>query len=262
MEKSKKQMLNDHAQRYISEVMSDQLIDRGYVSRNNEGLHWYRLINGNLLQVVYFYSQWAAIPILMGIGYGCHPMFIVPEYPRSIHIGSMMRSHEAFNPGRMIIKDRNRACYSEEIAVTCPDDAYHGADILTDILLRMDNVRNIEECYCMHKQTRTSIMRQLGMPEKDAFQNISTDFMDEVVYFNDLELYPACISRITSELDRYERAQTVRNLHKIEKAEIETLIRLKTAVIDGKREAHIQYLLEQQQKNLSQLMKKVKGIVV
>lgn len=262
MDKEKKQLLNDHASRYIHEVMSDQLISRGYVSRNNEGLHWYRIINGNLLQAIYFYSQWATMPILMGIGYGCHPLFIAPEYPRGIHIGSMMRSSEALNPGRMIMKQGNKGCYSNEIAVSCPDDPYHGADILTDILLRMDQIQNIEECYRTHKQARIRVMQQLGLPETDAFRNISTDFMDEVVYFNDRELFPACTSRITSELERYERAQTVRKLRKVEKADIDALMRLKTAIIDSNRETYIQYLQEQHQKNLSQLIKKVKGIIV
>lgn len=262
MDKSRNQILNSHAQRYIREIMSDQLLTRGYVSRNNEGLHWYRIINGNLLQAVYFYSQWAAMPILMGIGYGCHPMFIAPEYPCGIHIGSMMRSHEALNPGRMIMKQANKGCYSNEIAVTCPDDAYHGADILTDILLRMDSVHSIEECYSMHKKARISVMQQLGLPESDAFRNISTDFMDESIYFDDKALYPCCISRITSELERYERAQTVRKLHNVEKADIEALMRLKTAILEDNRETHIHYLQEQERKNLSQLVKKVKGIVV
>lgn len=262
MGKTMKQILNSHAQRYIREVMADQLESRGYVSKNGEGLHWYRIIGGNLTQAVYFYSQWAAMPILMGIGYGCHPMFIAPEYPSGIHIPSMMRSHEVFNPGRMIMKQINKGCYSDEIAVTCPADIFCGADILKDILLKLDSVHSIEECYSMHKQARISVMQLLGLPEKDAFRNISTDFMEEVVYLGDRDFYPSCISRITSELERYERAQKVRKLHRIEKAEIDTLMRLKAAIIEDNREDHIQYLKDQQQKNLSQLIKKVKGINV
>lgn len=262
MDINRKQILNGHAQRYISEVMADQLIARGYVSRNNEGLHWYRVINGDLLQAVYFYSQWAKLPILMGVGYGCHPLFIAPEYSNCIHMGTMRRSFEALNPGRMLFKQINRANYSDDVAVTCPDDEFCGADILSDILQRMDSIHNVEESYSMHKQAHINVVQHLGLPETDAFRNISTDFMDEVVYFDDRELYPACISRITRELERYERVQKVRKLHNIEIADVDVILRLKAAIIDGNRESHIQYLQLQQQKNLSQLAKKVKGIVI
>jgi len=262
MDINSKQILNDHAKRYISEVMAVQLTARGYVSRNNEGLHWYRIINGDLLQAVYFYSQWAKLPILMGVGYGCHPLFIAPEYPRGIYMGSIWRSLEAFNPGRMLFKQINRANYTADVAVTCPDDESCGADILSDVLQRMDSIHNIEESYFMHKQAYIGAMQHLGLHETDAFRNISTDFMDEVVYFNDRELYPKCISRITSELERYERAQKVRKLHNVEIADVNAILRLKTAIIDGNREPHIQHLQLLQQKNLSQLAMKVKGIVI
>ena len=251
MDKNQKQILNNYAKRYISEVMADQLTARGYVSRNNEGIHWYRVINGDLLQAVYFYSQWAKLPLLLGVGYGCHPLFVAPEYPNSIHIGTMRRSVEALNPGRMLFKQINRATYADDIAVTCPDDEFCGADILSDILQSMDGIHNIEASYVIHKQAHINVMHHLGLPDRNAFRHISTDFMDEAVYFDDRELYPACIMRITNELDRYERAQKVRKLHYTEMADVEALVRLKAAIIDGNREPHIHYLQMQQQKNIS-----------
>lgn len=261
MDKIKRTILNDHASRYIRGVMSEQLLDRGYISKNDEHLHWYRLVDGNILQAVYFYSQWAAMPILMGIGYGCHPLFIAPEYPTGIHMGSMRRSREALNPGRMLMKQQNRAHFAPDMAVTCPDDAFCGADILEDILSQLDQVHNLQECYQMHKRTHIEIIRLLELPEEKTFQNMSADFMNEVVFMDDRELYPHCIERIERELQRYERAQKVRKLVKAELEDIEMLNRLKSAIAGGEREQHLAYLQELQQSNMKKLLKKVDGLV-
>jgi len=261
MEKNKRLILNDHASRYIRAVMSEQLQNRGYVSKNEEHLHWYRLVDGDILQAVYFYSQWAAMPILMGIGYGCHPLFIAPEYPAGIHMGSMRRSREALNPGRMLMKQQNRAHFATDTAVTCPDDAFCGAYILEDILTRLDHVHNMEENYQMHKQTHVEIIRLLEMPEENTFQNMSADFMNEVVFMDDRELYPHCIERIERELQRYDRAQKVRKLVKAEVADMEMMVRLKSAIAGGEREQHLAYLYELQQSNMKKLLKKVDGLV-
>lgn len=238
MAKVNNTILNDHAKRFIGEVMKKQLVDRGFVPKNDRELHWYRLVDNNVLQGIVFYTPWAAMPILMSIGYSCHPLFLVPEYPTNLHIPSMMRSDEVLNPGRPIFQQMNRAKYAPDIAVTCPDNPNFGAEILADILSNMETVHNVEECYQRHKRQRLLVAELLDVPASTVWRNISSDFMSEIVFMNDEELLPYCEERITRELLRYEKAQTVRKLWNIEKADLEALQYLKTAVIEGKREEY------------------------
>ena len=74
----------------------------------------------------------------MGIAYGCHPLFIAPEYPNNVYIPSTLRSREALNPGRMIMKQENNAVFMPDAAVTCPNDEFQGSDILLDILEKLE----------------------------------------------------------------------------------------------------------------------------
>ena len=241
MAKVKNDILNDHAKRYISKVMKKQLVDNNFAPKNDRELHWYRLVDNNVLQGVVFYTQWAAIPILMSVGYSCHPLFLAPEYPTNLHIPSMMRSHEVLNPGRPIIQQTNRTKYAPDIAVTCPDNVDQGADILTDILSMLNSVHNMDECYQLHKKQHQVVAELVGVPVSTVWANVSSDFMSEIVFMNDEELLPYCQERITSELLRYEKAQTVRKLWNVEKADLEALQYLKAAVIEGKREEYILY---------------------
>ena len=250
---NKKTIANQHAQAYIREVLAEQLIQQGFVSRRGQDIHWYRVVNGEILQAVLFNTQWAALPLLLTISYSCHPLFITPEFPKSVHVSSLLRSIEAFNPGRYIFKQHNNMVYAPDIAVTCPNDKYKGADILADTLSMLNSVSSIEQCYMIHKEHYIKVAEICNLPPEELFWNISPDFMDEVVYLNDVEMYPYCERRIISELNRLGKAQEIRKLHNVEKAELESLEHLKNAVIEGKRDAHLAILAERRLESIRKL---------
>lgn len=261
MTKEKNAIINEHAQSYIRAVMADHLRQKGYVGKDGKDLQWYRVVNGNVLQTVYFYTRWAALPMFMAIGYGCHPLFIAPEYPKGIHMPTMLRSLEAVNPGRQLAKQNGNSIYAANAAITCPNDSFKGADILQSILDQLDGIRTVEQCYAVHKQRYLKAAELLDLHKEDMFQNISTDFMDEVVFFGDQELYPYCAARIIKELARYEKAQETRKLWNVEKYELNALRHLKVAIIDQNRDEHLAYLQLRQEENIRQLKRKVKGCI-
>ena len=253
-----KKILDKHAHEYIREIMADQLLNAGYTNKDGKNLHWYRVVNDNVLHAVYFYTQHAALPMFMGIAYSCHPLFIAPEYPKSVHITAGLRSLEAFNWGRMVAKpDIRNAPYSNSCLVVCPDDPHKGSDILADILSRMDGVNTVAQCYEMHKQRHITSAKLLNLAPERLFWNISSDFMDEAIFTADYEMYPYCEARIINEIRRYEKAETIRKLHKVEIADWEAIKRLKLAIMEGKRDEHLQYLACQQEINIRQLKKKL-----
>lgn len=248
-----KALVNQHAQVFIREVLADQLVQAGFVSRKGQDIQWYRVVDNSVLQAVLFNTQWATLPVLLTVSYSCHPLFIMPEFPKSVHVPNMMRSIEAFNPGRYLFKQNNNMIYSPDAAVTCPNDACKGADILADILFKLNEVKSIEHCYNMHKAGRLKAAEICNLPPEELFWNISPDFMDEVVYLDDTEMYPYCRKRIVSELERYEKAQQIRKLWNVEKAELESLKSLKAAVLEGNRNEHLRVLEERRVESIRQL---------
>ena len=265
MEKNKMDLLNTHAKNYIRAVMANLLHREGFVSSGEKDLHWYRVVNGSVLQTVYFYTHWKALPIFMSIAYGCHPLFIPPEYPSGIHKGSMLRSFEVMNPGKVIGKkgeNISNSIFAPDACVSCPDDSYRGCDILTSILEKLNAIQTIEQCYTEHKHRYIHVAELLKLPPDETFCRISVDFMDEVAYMADEELYPYCISRINGELERYAKAQETRNLWKIEKYELSALTHLRTAIIDQRRKEYLTYLQERQSQSIRQLKRKVKDIII
>lgn len=260
MSSDSKRIINEHAQKYVRAVMADQLRQEGFASKNGNDLQWYRVVDGNVLHAVFFSTQWAKLPLFMNIAYSCHPLFITPEYPSGVHMPTMLRSLEAVNPGRPITKLSNNAVYSPAAAVTCPNDAYKGSDILADILSRLNDARTVEQCYEVHKQRFHRAAEHLNKPVEEMYWRFSVDFMDEVVFFDDQELYPYCEDRIKREIERYNKAQSTRKLWNIEKYEIESLSHLKKAVLDHEPAEHLLYLEQKQISNIQQLKRKVKGI--
>lgn len=251
-------VLDVHAQKYIQSVMAEELRKRGFVSKDGMDLHWYRMVNDTVLQTVFFYTQWKAMPIFMGIAYASCPLFIAPEYPKGLYLSSMLRSREALNPGRMIAKQDSNAVFLSDAAVMCPSDSFHGLDILVEILDKLEKIKSIEDCYAFHKQEYLTVAELVALPKENAFDRISADFMDEVVYMDDQELYPHCEKRITSELQRYERAQNVRKLSKVETADRKSLSRLYPAIVENKSEEHLKHLQERANQNLRQFQRKMK----
>ncbi|MBQ3505023.1 MAG: hypothetical protein IJA75_10040 [Oscillospiraceae bacterium] len=261
MAQDKMKILNEHAKNYIHAVMADSLRQEGYVSKDEKDLHWYRVINGDVLQAVFFYTHWAALPMFMAIGYSCHPLFITPEYPKNVHMPSMLRSLEAVNPGKQLVKQNGNTVYSPDAAITCPADHFRGADILESILDQLNDIRTVEQCYAVHKQRYRQAAELLNLSREEMYHNLSTDFMDEAVFLDDQELYPYCSACIPKELARYARAQETRKLWNIEKYELNALNHLKEAIIDKKREEHLAYLQERQEINIRQLKRRVKGCI-
>lgn len=263
MTKCNNTILTEHAQNFIRDVMADRLRKAGFISQNRKDIHWYRVVGGNVLQAIIFYSQWSALPMFLGIGYSCHPLFLTPEYHSGIRLvnsANARRSFEVFNSGRMVLKDYNNACFSPEIAVMCPQDEYHGADILEEILSRLDAVRTPEQCYTFHKHRFSIVAEQLEASIERLYENISVDFMDEVIFNDDQEMIPYCKARIIHLEELYERIPKIRKLWKSELYDINALEHLRPAVFENKQEEHLEYLHAKEQANILELKRKIRGI--
>ena len=260
---SKKQQVDLHVQRYVRAVMAERLRNEGFVSRDGRDIFWYRVIDNQVVQSVLFHTRWCEMPVIMDIGYGCHPLFLLPVFPNNAYVFAMTEGEEVFHPGKPLMKMGvpSRFIFDENTWISCPDDLLRGADILDDILAVLNSVKTAQDCYKKHEELYVFRHFDEESQMMRPYYSASADFMDEVVYWNDTRLYPCCEAVINRQLTSLAKNQSVRKLAKFELRRQERLLMLKNAIIEGNREKHLQFLEKQETKTIQLLERKV-GIII
>ena len=259
-----KELIFEHGQRYVTEVLADSLREEGFISNND--VHWYRLVNTQIVQSIFFQTPFTFFPILMDISCGCHPLYIVPEFPKGVYIYSTnyytSSKREIFGRiGGTMSADpsKSNAIYSKDACVMCATDDCGKRETIGKILNKLESINTEDECYQMHKNFYLEAFSQY--PDRDLSHTLTLDFMDEVVYFNDSEMYSVCEKRITNQLACIDKIKQDKGLPKSWEKEMNRYISLKEAIIDGERDKHLRYLDSQRQKTIKLLQKKV-GIII
>ena len=253
----------DHMQRYVRAVFAERLRQAGFSSYKGEDIHWYRLIDGQVVQAVYFVSSHTALPAFSDIYFGCHPLYIPPVMKKSPYMYGMP-GYEQMNdriperiPGSTFLGFTGTALYGmtnrpyrEDALIMCPRDKNDGLDILEEALLFMDDVRTPLDCYRMHKQRRAEEI------ENDAALTMSTYFVDEVLYWEDEALYPYCKEYVYNWTGVFERMERENSLRLTEhKALLKRLRLLRDVFEHGSRQEYIATFPERERQTL-QLLKK------
>lgn len=165
------------------EIYEKKLIDAGFISYNNEGLSWYKVINGCILQSVYLHSPFSGAPLFMEEGYGCHPLFIPAPIPRKV----LGESYEDETMLRVRKEPRYRTY--EGTQVMCRNTEERGAEVLdTDVFPVFRKVRTEEDAYRLHKERCMEIteLTNRRYPENQVKFIGSELLIDEAIYFNDV----------------------------------------------------------------------------
>jgi hypothetical protein len=235
-------------QTYIRAVFADRLKQEGFVSRDGEDLHWYRVINGELVQTVYFGTSGRFLALVMDVGYGCHPLFTAPLYPTKIHIPNPLSTAVYFEYPNL--KSPNTV-FSEECPVHCPADEYKGIDLLEEqVLDKFNQITNLESCYLSHRNKwfGENLEKMWGD------QMLTPDFFDEAIYFDDQQVYGRCLLEI-ERLEEVERS--VPKLHHLYQKVMKE-IKIQKPVLQGVgRDEYLVELEKRRVKNLKKLEQKV-----
>ena len=192
--------LFEHAQRYIREVFASRLREEGFSSYKGDDIHWYRLINNEVVHAVYFTTRHAALGAFMTIQYGCHPLFIPPIFQKSPYLSSepgyeqmlhripepVPNSTEDGIIGTHLWGEYNRPYRYPDSLIMCPDNDNKGLDVLEMIFPVIDAIKTPDACYEMHKKMRK---RQI---ENDSSMTMSSYFVDEMLFWEDHEVYEYC----------------------------------------------------------------------
>lgn len=249
--KASQNALFEHAQRYIREVMAPRLKEEGFVSYKGEDIHWYRLVSNEVVQAVCFTTRHTVLPMLLSISFGYHPLFITPVFQKSPYMQCMPGNERLFC-GYMIQKSANQYSYAPDILVTCPSDPEKGVDILEEVFAILNQAKTPLTCYKMHKVWRKEQI------ENDLYLDMTTQFVDEVLFWEDKELYPYCKKYILCMTEILKKAQeTGKYYFKTHKEELGRLLAMND--VFSNREQYLQVLKEREQKTL-QLLEKYTGI--
>ena len=183
-----KSALYEHTQRYVREIMANTLRQEGFVSRDGKDVHWFRIVGGNVLHAIYFVSD-IFFPPFLRVRYCCTPLFIPPLTSNGI-CQKNMPGYEQYGWNKQLLKEHNCIYREPDAMVHCPADEYQGHDLLEEVLQIFAPVRTPEDCYRLHKQWHEKEIHNRVL------LNLSPHFVEEVLYWDDQDLYPTCMDYV------------------------------------------------------------------
>ena len=120
----------EHLQRCIRTLKYPEVLrDAGFVSYNGEDLSWYKVLNHEVLQTVYLYSDCGRFPLTLEIGYGIHPLFIPAPVPQKVVTQGLWWNEVHTS----IMLPTPQAPLAVNACVSCPTEGRHGIERLEEI---------------------------------------------------------------------------------------------------------------------------------
>lgn len=242
-----KSILYEHAQQYIREVMADLLCQEGFVSWEGEDIHWFRVAGGNVLHAIYFISD-MSFPSFLCMRYCCTPLFIPPISTKGI-CQKNMPGYEQYGWDKQLSKKHNRIYREPDVMVHCPADEYLGRDLLEAVLQVLASAQTPEDCYCLHKQWHEKEI------QNRVLLNLSPHFVEEVLYWDDQDLYPTCMDYVLMMERILRNPRNGKPLSKSNQKLLDQILTLKEALTEQKREAYLQVLAQRAQETQKWLQK-------
>lgn len=261
--------LFEHMQKYAQGVFSERLKNEGFSSYRGQDIHWYRLVNNEVIQTVHLVAMHQAPGTFAQIKYGCYPLFVPAVFQKS----PLMNAPEDYVQASDIIPDstkdgierlllytlyNNRPYRMPDSLIMCCPEQNDGLDVLEKLLPVLDKTITSADCYELHK-----LLRQLqGYTD---YQGIaSPHFVDEVLFWGDKKLYPYCkeyVNLKTMSLKYAIEHETA--IPKMYRADWERCKVLNQVFEDGNFEEYLNTFKEREQQNLRLLERHVgiKGTV-
>lgn len=259
MASNKKQLIDGHAKNYIRDVFAERLLDESFHNLEGRDICWYR-INGEIINIISFFSNWDNLPLILKIGYGIHPLFAEPFFTKSVYLKNQPVSFEHFSTQTILEncppKKVSYFPYSNNAQVYAPSCNGKGLFTFDGILLPlMNNIRTVEDSYLLHKQKYLNISND-NMDVK--FSSISKTFIDEAIYVNDVDVFPYCRKKVEKCISIYKEYCQTNPSKKEFKDSLEHYEQQKLALFDGRREEYLTLLAYRKEKNINIMRKKYK----
>lgn len=243
-----KGIITKEAQIYIREVHRDTLVENGFSSLNGDDIAWYRIVNGEVLQSVHFLTRHTFRPIFLGMAYGCMPLYLEPMFPKGVYLYGLPDGSEICTEVQLL-QGQTNGPYSQMSSVMCPMEADRGLDILkAEILAPLNQINSADACFALHRSRYAW---------KDTWRNMSLQFMDEVLYRQERDLYEVSRKRVD-----YLLANLDRNFFSAKQiASAKSHLELQQAVLQSGDRTDFLNALEKRRKNTLRILSKKAGIV-
>ena len=160
-----------------------------------------------------------------------------------------MPGYEQYGWDKQLSKNHNRIYREPDVMVHCPADEYLGRDLLEEVLQVLDSVRTPEDCYRMHKQWHEKEI------QNRALLNLSPHFVEEVLYWDNRELYPACTDYVLMMERILQNPRNGKPLSKSNQKLLDHILALKVVLTEQKRETYLQVLAQRSQETQRWLQK-------
>lgn len=176
--------------RWAREYFYEKLTAQGFISYQDKGLSWYKLVNNSLIQTVYLYSDSGSSFMNASVGYSCHPLFIPAPLPQKLTItgtwtDSVLMKSVSLPYPRFFDMD-SRLIYTHS--------AHGGAEVLDAVVFPgLEPLCTIEDTYEMHRQQiKQKIDRHLANKSWADYNGMVAcrEFMDLLIYMDDQEMLP------------------------------------------------------------------------
>ena len=192
----------------------------GFHSYKGEFLQWGRL-REDVLQHIALTKAWRHGPFSLDSHYGVIPLFQYLPVPLGIYGTTMKRRNEEIMRDKVLAKGMNRIFKSSVTIcdlVTDPDQMW----IEKEFLPTINSLNTPKEAYEWHKQRVLDTIQKIDCERINyniAIMNVfTTGFTDEVIFFEDQELYPYVI---TACKERAKSLPTPRELARVKRTKAE-----------------------------------------
>ena len=250
---------NYHAKRYIEAVFAARLREEGFFCPDDRLLCWYRVLNHEILQYLYFYTIHRDYPLQIQIGTGCHFLFTEPVWITDVYFPGRPLAAGLIQDYTIFERSRERVgSLGKDVYVDMPTTGGRGVYTFDEVILpHMQAIETPDQCYQMHRRALTNY----EAPPGTLFQApLSTAFIDEVINMHDAQVYPSCIERVEHDIIFCKNLLQTKPDKQEYQQYLQTAQMQKQALVEEKRDIYLQ-ILEKQRKRTIKWLKKM-GIPV
>lgn len=193
---SSKGIIAKEAQVYIRDIHRDTLVQCGFSSLDGNDIAWYRIVNGEVLQSILFFTRHTFCPIILDMAYGSMPLYLAPMFPKGPYLYSLPDSREICTQVQLM-QGNTIGPYSQASSVMCPMEGCRGLDILKDeVLAPLNQIDSASSCFAFHRSRYA---------QRETWHTMSMDFIDEVLYRQEQDLYEVSKNRVAHLLLNFDR---------------------------------------------------------
>lgn len=252
------QLVNSYVKKYVEKVFEDRLRTAGFICPDSKYLCWYR-IQGEIINSIVFCTSWSSTPVHLELGYGIHPAFCKPAQSSNAFYANRPLEIEIFCPQLIVencpINAMNYMCYSSDIHVYAPGRDGRGLYTLEGIVLpKMEGINSIEKSYHHHKEQLMMLYHQHSEITSAALSSV---FIDEAIYLDDMDMLPLCKKRIENVIAVRKRLCLEKPDNKRYQLVLHEWEQRRSALFDGTRDQYCNILQKRIMENLKLLQQKI-----